>query len=204
MPRPLHGPGPSRALRARRLLAAASVLLVATGCSTSGADEPTRSSGQQGYVGVDGNVTVIAPADRVAVPTLSGDSLDGRPLSTADYAGKVVVVNVWGSWCNPCRKEAPELQAASEKTRDVAQFIGITVKDPGTAKPQAFVRNNGITYPSIFNPTGDKLLAFASTLPPKAIPSTLVVDRQGRLAARILGPISERTLVTIVDDVAAG
>jgi thiol-disulfide isomerase/thioredoxin len=192
---------PTRLLRALVVGVAVAVL---AGCSTTGADEQTRSSGQTGYVGVKGNVTQIPPAERQALPTVAGTSLEGRPLSTADYRGKVVVVNVWGSWCPPCREEAPALQAASVATADVAQFVGITTKDADPAQPKAFVRVNDITYPSIFDPTGKTLLTFAGTLPPSAIPSTLVVDGQGRLAARILGPISERTLVTMVDEVAAG
>lgn len=179
-------------------------LLLGSACTTTGADEPTRSSGQEGYVGVAGNLTQIPPAERKAVPTVSGESLDGQPVSTGSFPGKVVVVNVWGSWCAPCRKEAPALQAASEQTKKVAQFVGITVKDFDTAKPKAFVRANSITYPSIFNPTGDKLLSYSGSLPPSAIPSTLVIDADGRLAVRVLGPISEITLVTIIQHVAAG
>jgi thiol-disulfide isomerase/thioredoxin len=180
------------------------VLALLAGCATTGADEQTRSAGQDGYVGVKGNVTRIPPAEREPLPTVSGPSLDGRPISTADYRDKVVVLNVWGSWCPPCREEAPDLQAASVKTADVAQFVGITTKDADPAQPKAFVRVNKITYPSIFDPTGATLLTFAGTLPPSAIPSTLIVDQQGRLAARVLGPISELTLVTMVGDVAAG
>jgi len=138
------------------------------------------------------------------VPVVSGRSLEGTTVSTADYEGQVLVLNVWGSWCAPCRKEAPALQAASARTAEVAQFVGIATKDADPAPAQAFVRANGITYPSIYDPTGATLLTFAGTLPPSAIPSTLVVDREGRLAARVLGPISERTLVDLVDDVAAG
>ena len=196
--------GPPRLARVLSALALLALPLAATGCSASGADEPTRSAGQEGYVGVDGNLTQIPPAERDAVPTVSGPSLDGRKVSTADYAGQVLVLNVWGSWCAPCRKEAPALQAASAETADVAQFVGIATKDTDPAQAQAFVRANKITYPSIFDPTGATLLTFAGTLPPSAIPSTLVVDREGRLAARVLGPISERTLVALVDDVAAG
>lgn len=198
---PRRAPG-----RPARLLAAAatSVLLLGAACTTTGADEQTRSSGQEGYVGVESRLTEIPPAERKVLPTVSGDSLDGEPVSTGDYPGKVVVVNVWGSWCAPCRKEAPALQSASEQTADVAQFIGITVKDNDTARPKAFVRANEITYPSIFNPTGDKLLSYSGSLPPSAIPSTLVIDAEGRLAVRVLGTISERTLVTIIEQVAAG
>ena len=194
----------SRRSRLLRAAAAAALLLASSGCTTTGADEPTRTGSQDGYVGVERNLTQIAPAERKPLPVVSGSSLDGRPLSTADYAGKVLVINVWGSWCPPCRSEAPGLQAASERTRDKAQFLGITVKDNDPAPAEAFVRANAITYPSIFDPTGKVLLAFTGTLPPSAIPSTLVVDRQGRLAVRVLGTISEVTLVDIINDVAAG
>ena len=173
-------------------------------CTTSGADEPTRSAGQQGYVGVEGNLTRVAPADRKPLAAVAGTSLDEAPLSTADFGDKVVVVNVWGSWCSPCRREAPALQAASVKTRDKAQFVGITTRDSDPAQAKAFVRAFGVTYPSIFDPKGTALLAFAGTLPPSAIPSTLILDREGRVAVRVLGEISELTLVTMVDAVAAG
>jgi thiol-disulfide isomerase/thioredoxin len=199
---------PSRPLRtlthALRVLVVGVVVALLAACATTGADEQSRSAGQEGYVGVKGNVTQIPPAERKPLPPVSGTSLDGRAVSTADYRDKVVVLNVWGSWCPPCREEAPALQAASVQTADVAQFVGITTKDADPAQPRAFVRVNKITYPSIFDPTGSTLLTFAGTLPPSAIPSTLIVDQQGRLAVRVLGPISELTLVSMVDDVAAG
>lgn len=192
--------------RFRRGAAIAVALLALSACTTTGADEQTRSAGQNGYVGVDQNVTQIPVAQRKSVPTISGPALGGggKALSTDAYAGKVVVVNVWGSWCGPCRKEAPDLQAASEETRDIAQFVGVASKDPDPAAAEAFVRVNQITYPSIFDPGGKLLLNFADILPPSAIPSTMVIDTDGRLAVRILGSISKITLVEIIDDVAAG
>ena len=114
------------------------------------------------------------------------------------------MINVWGSWCPPCRKEAPALQAASVETAGIAQFLGINTKDLDPAPAEAFVRANKITYPSIYDPSGASLLAFAGDLPPSAIPSTLILDADGRLAVRILGEISTITLVTMVNDVAAG
>ncbi len=184
-------------------LVAGSLLLA--GCSATGSDEPTRSAGQQGYVGVDGNLTQIPPDQRKPVPVVTGPGLDaGQTVTTGGHDDKVVVVNVWGSWCPPCRAEAADLQAASVATKDTAQFIGITSKDIDPAPARAFVRDQKITYPSIFDPDGKTLLNYAGQLPPSAIPSTLVIDRQGRLAVRILGPISKLTLVTIVNDVAAG
>jgi thiol-disulfide isomerase/thioredoxin len=114
------------------------------------------------------------------------------------------VLNVWGSWCAPCRQEAPELQQASVETAKVAQFLGINSRDYDPAPAEAFVRAKGVTFPSIYDPKGEVLLAFAGTLPLSTFPSTLVLDREGRVAARISGPISKITLVDLIDDVAAG
>ncbi|SDR77721.1 Thiol-disulfide isomerase or thioredoxin [Friedmanniella luteola] len=186
-----------------RAAVAAVLLVVLAGCSATGADEGTRSAGQEGYVGVRRNLTQIAPADRTVLPVVSGTSLDDEPLSTEDYRGEVVVVNVWGSWCAPCRAEAPALAKASAKTAGRAQFLGITTRDNDPAQARAFVRAFGIGYPSIYDPDGKALLVFAGTLPPSAIPSTLIIDKEGRLAARVLGEISELTLVTMIDEVAA-
>lgn len=150
-------------------------------------------------------MTRIPPAERQAAPVISGPALTGdTTLSTAAYGGKVVVLNVWGSWCSPCRFEAPDLQRASEQTRDRAQFLGINTKDNDPAPAQAFVRAQGISYPSIYDRDGDQVVKFAGLLPPNGIPSTLVVDRQGRVAARIVGTISAGSLVGLIDDVAAG
>jgi thiol-disulfide isomerase/thioredoxin len=187
------------------LIVAAFALLALGACSTTGADEPTRGAGQQGYPGVARNLTQVPPAERQPVPTVSGPALDGHgTISTADYAGKVVVVNVWGSWCDPCRSEAPDLQAASVETRGRSQFVGITTKDPDPTRAEAFVRAHNISYPSIYDPDGQTLLTFAGQLPPSAIPSTLIIDRQGRMAVRVLGPVSKITLVDMINDVADG
>ena len=114
------------------------------------------------------------------------------------------MINVWGSWCSPCRAEAEDLERASKKTAAKAQFLGINNRDDSPANGAAFVRAHGITYPSIYDPSGTQLVKFTGTLPPSAIPSTMVIDKQGRMAVRILGPIDENTLVQAIDDVAAG
>jgi thiol-disulfide isomerase/thioredoxin len=111
---------------------------------------------------------------------------------------------VWGSWCPPCRAEAKDLQAASEATKADAQFVGLNVRDFSPAAPEAFLRAQGITYPSIFDPSGQTLLQLSGQVPPQAIPTTLVLDRQGRVAIRALGPVSEATLTEMVAQVAAG
>ncbi len=187
--------------RAGTLLA---VLLLASGC-VANANEPNTAGRQQGYPDVGRNLTQIPPEHRQPLAEITGPALDGDgTLSSQAYAGKVVVINVWGSWCPPCRKEAPDLQAASEQTADIAQFIGITSQGPTARPPAEFVREIKITYPSIYDPNGKTLLAFAGDLPPSAIPSTMIIDREGRLAVRVLGPVSTITLVQMVNDIANG
>jgi thiol-disulfide isomerase/thioredoxin len=181
----------------------ATMMLVS--CTRTGADEQSQSAGQVGYPTVPRNLTRIPPDQRQELPTVSGPALgSNQMISTRDYRGKVVVINVWGSWCPPCRKEAPDLQAASVETTGVAQFVGITSKDYDPAPAEAFVRSFKITYPSIYDPTGKVLLAFAGELPPSAIPSTMIIDREGRLAVRVLSEVSKITLVDMINDVANG
>jgi thiol-disulfide isomerase/thioredoxin len=190
------------AIRTAAVLAA---MLILAACASTGADEQTRSAGQVGYPDVARNLTRVPPDQRKELPTISGPALGStQTISTQDFRGKVVVINVWGSWCPPCRKEAPDLQAASVETKDIAQFVGITSKDYDPAPAEAFVRSFKITYPSIYDPTGKVLLAFAGELPPSAIPSTMIIDRQGRLAVRVLSEVSKITLVDMINDVADG
>ena len=188
-----------------RIAAALVALLILASCARTGADEQSRSAGQVGYPDVPRNLTRVPPDQRKELPTVSGPVLgSNQTISTQDYRGKVVVINVWGSWCPPCRKEAPDLQSASVETKDVAQFVGITSKDYDPAPAEAFVRSFEITYPSIYDPTGKVLLAFAGDLPPSAIPSTMIIDREGRLAVRVLSEVSKITLVDMINDVADG
>jgi thiol-disulfide isomerase/thioredoxin len=188
-----------------RITAALAALLILGSCARIAADEQIPSAGQVGYPEVPRNLTRVAPDQRQELPTVSGPALgSNQTISTQNYRGKVVVINVWGSWCPPCRKEAPDLQEASVETKDIAQFVGITSKDYDPAPAEAFVRSFKITYPSIYDPTGKVLLAFAGDLPPSAIPSTLIIDRQGRLAVRVLSEVSKITLVDMINDVADG
>ncbi|HVD81983.1 MAG TPA: TlpA disulfide reductase family protein [Propionibacteriaceae bacterium] len=188
-----------------RTAAALAAMLMLAACASTGADEQTRSAGQVGYPDVARNLTRVPPDQRTELPTISGPALgSNQTISTQNFRGKVVVINVWGSWCPPCRKEAPDLQGASVQTKDIAQFVGITSKDYDPAPAEAFVRSFEITYPSIYDPTGKVLLAFAGELPPSAIPSTMIIDRQGRLAVRVLSEVSKITLVDMINDVADG
>ena len=190
---------------ARAVCALVAILLVVTGCAPNDPNAPASGGGQQGYPEVGRRLTQIPPEQRRPAPEVSGPALgSGQILSSQAYPGKIVVLNVWGSWCGPCRKEAPDLQAASEQTKDIAQFLGINTKDRSEAPAEAFVRINRLTYPSIYDPDGKTLLAFAGDLPPSAIPSTMIIDTEGRLAVRVLGDISTITLVSMINDVANG
>jgi thiol-disulfide isomerase/thioredoxin len=185
------------------LTALLAVLLgaVLAGCS----DDGVGGSGDAGFVSGKGVITQLAPADRERPGEVSGETLDGEPIALDDFAGKTVVVNVWGSWCAPCRAEAPDLVAASDELadRDVV-FLGINSRDLDKAAARAFQRRFEVPYPSIYDQQGRTLLAFRGTLSPNAIPSTVVVDDQGRVAASVIGEVSRATLVGLVEDVVVG
>jgi thiol-disulfide isomerase/thioredoxin len=190
-----------RIRRTPTLLAGALLLAAAVGgCSSS-----VGSSGDQGFVSGKGAITSLPPSERKMPGPVTGESLDGKPISLADYAGKVVVVNVWGSWCGPCRAEAPMLSAAA---RDMAKkgvaFLGINSRNVERSGPRGFVRRYDVPYPSIFDPDGRTLLSFRGTLAANAIPSTVIIDKQGRVAGSVLGEITRTTLDDLVHDAEKG
>ena len=178
------------------------VVLLATSAGLS-ACSSGPSTGDKGYVDGAGLITRLPVAERERVEAVDGTTLEGNRLDLSSYAGKVVVLNVWGSWCGPCREEAPGLAAAARAlAADDVVFVGVNTKDSSTDNALAFQRRFDVPYPSLYDPSGRTLLAFRDTLPPNAIPSTLVIDRQGRVAASILGKIpTQRTLVDLVQDV---
>ncbi len=179
------------------------VLLALTAACASGEVQRKDSGDQAGYVSGTGVVTTIAPDERADAPEFEGPTLDGDTFNLDDAAGDVVVLNVWGSWCPPCRKEAPAMQAVATGLADQGvQFVGVNTRDTESGA-NAFVEEFGLSFPSVVDTDGVRLLAFRDTLPPAAIPSTLVVDRQGRVAARVIGPITETSLRDLVAEVAA-
>ncbi len=178
-------------------------LLVVAACGLAlaacGGAEATDSGA--GFVGGDGSIVVIDSADRVPAPDLTGTTLDGAPFSLANESGEIVVLNVWASWCAPCRAEAPELQEVwNDVQADGVQFVGLNTRD-STLAAQRFVETMGLTFPSVQDSDGRLQLLFADSLPPQAIPSTLVIDRDGRVAARMLGKVSSATLRGVIDEV---
>ncbi|MGD9958442.1 TlpA disulfide reductase family protein [Nocardioides sp.] len=134
---------------------------------------------------------------------LTGETLEGESFDVADLRGKVVVVNVWWSACAPCRLEAPMLVGAAAQTAADADFVGVNIRDNSAEPALAFDTTFGVTYPSIYDPTGKALLAFAGKVNLQAVPTTVVLDREGRIAATISGAIpSQLTLTDVIDDVA--
>jgi thiol-disulfide isomerase/thioredoxin len=171
---------------------------------TSCTDTPS-GSGEAGFISGKGVITTLPVEEREAPGHVVGETIDGEPISLADYAGKTVVVNVWGSWCGPCRAEAPDLVAAAEELEDDGvAFLGINSRDLNQAAARAFVRRFDVPYPSIYDQGGQTLLAFRGTLTANSIPSTVIIDERGRVAARVLGEVSRSTLVGLVEDVQAG
>lgn len=183
-----------RSARSARLVVVALVTLVLSAC-TGG----VKDTGDDGFISGNGEITFIDPGKRQSAPELSGTDLDGKQISSADFEGKVLVVNLWGSWCPPCRKEAPELQKAStELADDNVQFLGLLTKDD-PAKARAFNAKVGITYPSIDDSGGSNQAAFADSLPSVAVPTTWVIDKNGKVAARVMGELTDATLRGLVD-----
>ncbi len=174
--------------------------LVLSGCASTG------STDGQGYISGDGSIARIDPAERGKPLELSGEDLAGDPLDVADLRGTVTVLNIWGSWCPPCREEMPELVAAQAELGDRAHFVGVNVRD-NAAAAVSMNRSFGADWPSIFSPDGKALLPFVSAgvITPRTIPATIIVDEQGRLAATIIGKVTtSSTLVGLAEDVAKG
>jgi thiol-disulfide isomerase/thioredoxin len=178
-------------------------LLAVVAVSAGGCGE-VDGTGDKGYIAGKGVITVLAESERKAPGEVSGTTLDGEEISLASYAGSVVVVNVWGAWCPPCRAEADELAtAARELASQGVRFLGINTRDASEDTARAFQRTYDVPYPSIYDFGGRNLLAFRGTLTPNSIPSTVVIDREGRVAASILGEVtSTTTLVDLVEEVA--
>ncbi|MCE7080300.1 TlpA family protein disulfide reductase [Streptomyces sp. ST2-7A] len=177
-------------------------MLALSACSGESAGS---SGGDSNIVEGTGMVTTVPQGERTRAPDLTGESTHGDPLALADYRGQVVVLNVWGSWCAPCRAEAPNLATVAADTEDRGvQFIGINTRDLEAANALAFDRTYGIEYPSFFDPKGNLILEFPrNTLPPQGIPSTLVIDRDGGIAVRALKALTEEELRDILEPVIA-
>ncbi|WP_420081542.1 TlpA disulfide reductase family protein [Streptomyces sp. JL4002] len=192
----------------RPLLVAAAGLALAAGCvlAVTAADDGADGApgGAPGAVRAAAQATVLAPGDRQDAPALAGGDLNGRPVALDGFRGDVVVLNVWGSWCAPCRAEAGDLERLSRETRSAGvHFLGINTRDRDRSAALAFVRSHGLSFPSLHDPDGDLLLRFPpALLNPQAVPSTLVIDRRGRVAVAIGGAVTDEQLRPLVTRVA--
>ncbi|MDR0344063.1 MAG: TlpA family protein disulfide reductase [Nocardiopsaceae bacterium] len=183
--------------RAVAAVLAAGSLLLAAGCARAAGQNGPPGNGQS-FVSGDSGVTVYPAGARPAVPSVSGTTLTGAELSLAAYRGHVVVLNFWGSWCTPCRAEAPALAALDRHFRpDGVRFLGVDIRD-STAAADAFRRNFGITYPSLSDPSDAIALGFRHTVPPAGTPTTLVIGRSGQIVARVVGEASYSDLARLI------
>jgi thiol-disulfide isomerase/thioredoxin len=186
------------ARRATVALVAAALLALSACSSGTAATVP-----DQGFISGDGTVTQLAVAERKDPVAFSGTTLAGKAFNLRSLRGDVVVVNVWASWCAPCIAEAPGLQKVHEQTEaEGVRFIGINT-EADRAAARAHERRFGVTYPSLVDDGGRVLLRLRGSLPPTATPSTLVLDRSGRVAARVIGRVDASTLQSLVEDARA-
>jgi len=193
--------------RLRAAVAVAAVLsagLALGGCSAASTGDGRTASGEQaGYVSGDGSTRTWAPDDRGDPVELAGTDFTGAAVDVAAWRGDVVVLNTWYAACPPCRAEAPDLVAlATDYADDGVRLLGINGTDDAGAA-QAFERTFEVPYPSLADTDGSAIAALQGAVPLQAVPTTVVLDREGRVAARVLGLADGSTLRAMVDDVLA-
>lgn len=185
-------------------LAVASALLLA-GCASDPLAEQYREGSGKNYIAGDGTVSEFAEPQRGERIEFSGETVEGERYDSADAEGEVQVVNFWYAGCAPCRAEAPILQEVSETfAGEGVNFVGVNVRDQaGTAA--SFEEKYGVTYPSILDvDSGEAQLAFSGPVPPAAVPTTIVLDQDGRVAARVLGQLTDASILeSIIDQLLA-
>jgi len=195
---------PSRSA-CRAVLGAAAVAALALGAAACGggatAQDAAVGNGSSFVAGTYGT-TVFQPGSRPEAPQVLGTTLTGGRFRLAADRGAAVVMNFWGSWCTPCREEAPVLGALARQFSGAGvRFLGVDIRDD-PASAEAFMRTYRISYPSLSDPNDLIALDFRATAPPAGIPTTLVIDPTGRIAARVIGPVSYDGLKSLITQAA--
>jgi thiol-disulfide isomerase/thioredoxin len=183
-----------RNVLSRRALLTAAAAAALVGCSSQKVDQ-TSPGGEYEFTGATPAATVVDPAGRAPAPAFDGELLDGTQFESSSLAGDITVINFWGSWCAPCRLETPEFQAVHAELADRGvQFLGVDVKDERQLAV-GFMKNVGATYPSLFDPRGEVAMAFRG-FPANVVPSTILLDGRGRVAAVYAGAVRGTDLRT--------
>ena len=176
------------------------IALIAWKSSTWSANEADGGTGPAASAGLEPGMHLYPVGERDAAPELEGTTLNGDAFALSDWAGEVVVINVWGSWCVPCRTETPELvRLANEYADRGVRFLGINIRD-NSAAARAFEDRYKVPYPSLEDPDGRLLLNFRDVIPTSVVPSTVVIDRRGDVAARIIGAVTYPTMKGLLAD----
>ncbi|MGW5876317.1 TlpA family protein disulfide reductase [Nocardiopsis terrae] len=195
-------PSTSAGTRRRRAvprLSAASLAAVLALSGCAGGNEIESGGEEDRFISGDGSATVFETGEREAVPDVTGTTFDGDEISLSDYSGEILVLNVWASWCGPCRAEQPVLDEVYTEYGGLGvDFLGVNIKDDETAA-LAYTDNKDVPYPSLYDQPGEIPQAFRDTVPPRAIPSTLVIDPDGNIAARVIGPTTYGQLTGLLD-----
>jgi len=186
-----------------RTLAAALLVVGLLGACSAGDGQGSNDASDQGYVSGDGSIATWPAGDRKGPVALSGTDYEGDEQDVASWLGDVVVVNTWYAECPPCRAEAPDLVAlANDYASKGVHVVGLNGTDSAGAA-QSFQRTFDVPYPSIHDNTGAAVAALQGVVPIQAVPTTVVLDREGKVAARVLGTADAATLRGVVDDVLA-
>lgn len=180
-------------------------VLALSACSSNDSLARQANAGDnKNFIAGDGSVAQYAKNDRKEPVVLAGKLFDGKAVTSAAWAGKVVVLNFWYAACSPCRLEAPRLEALYKEFKpDGVLFYGVNIRDR-EPEAAAFERTFGVSYPSMEDSGGGVLLAMTQYVPPQAVPTTLVIDTSGRVSARILGTADQGTLKALISDAVAG
>lgn len=193
---------PSRVGRRTFLRAAMLAAAVVPLAACVGEEDPLAKQAREGnnknYIAGDGSVQEYGPDSRTEPVSISATAYDGTKIDSADWVGQVTVLNFWYAACAPCRIEAPHMVELSDEFKGKAGFVGINVRDEKDAA-EAFERTFGIKYPSVQDTEGAIQLAMTKYVPLQSVPTTLVLDRQGRVSARILGVAEKPTLKALIN-----